>query len=60
MQVHVHCLADLLILLEVGDHHNSGCVHLPYHTPEVIESGRYGTLGGYVAVGVIEPLERKG
>ena len=47
----------LVLLLEVGHHDDGGCVQLPYHAPEVWESGGNWTLGGYVPVGTLEGLE---
>jgi len=47
----------LVILLEVGYHDDGGAVKLPYHAPEIRESGGDGTLGGDVGIGMVISLE---
>ncbi len=48
----------LIFLFEVGYHDNGWRIKLPYHPPEVRETGRNGTLGGNVPVGVLVSLQQ--
>jgi len=52
-------LTYLVLLLEVGHHDDGGRVQLPNHAPEVRESGRNWTLGGYVPVGTLVSLDHR-
>ena len=49
----------LVLLLEIGHHDDGGCILLPYHAPEVWESGGNWTLRGYVPVGTGRPGSRR-
>jgi hypothetical protein len=49
----------LILFLKVGYHDDGGAVKLPYHPPEVRESGRLRTLSGYVRIRTIETLRQR-